>query len=111
MIIVAGTVRIDPSKLAGAREIMERMIKASRAEDGCGAYSYSIDVLDPSVVHVFEMWRDKETLQKHFQMPHLAEWRAAWPSFGITERKLAMYEAGSGSPLSLSAFVRASPQP
>ena len=99
MIIVAGTVRIDPAQLVAARGIMERMIAASRAEDGCSAYSYSVDVLDSSVVHVFEVWRDKETLQKHFQMPHLAEWRAAWPTFGISDRKLAMYEVSGVSPL------------
>lgn len=99
MIIVAGTVRIEPSKLQSARGIMERMIAASRAEDGCHAYSYSADVLDPSVVHVFEVWRDKETLQKHFQMPHLAEWRAAWPTFGISGRKLAMYDVSGSTPL------------
>lgn len=99
MIIVAGTVRIEPSKLQAARGIMERMIAASRAEDGCHAYSYSVDVLDPSVVHVFEVWRDKETLQKHFQMPHLAEWRAAWPTFGISDRMLAMYDVSGSMPL------------
>ena len=99
MIIVAGTVRIDPAKLAQARGTMERMIAASRAEDGCSAYAYSVDVLDSSVVHVFEVWRDKEALQKHFQTPHLAEWRTAWPSFGISDRKLATYEVSGVSPL------------
>ncbi len=99
MIIVAGTVRIDPTKLVAAREIMDRMINASRAEDGCLDYSYSVDVLDPSVVHVFEAWRDMETLQLHFKMPHLAEWRAAWPSFGISDRKLHIYEVSGTSPL------------
>lgn len=99
MIIVAGTVRIDPAKLVAAREIMDRMIKASRAEDGCLDYSYSVDVLDPSVVHVFEAWRDMETLRLHFKMPHLAEWRAAWPTFGISDRKLHVYEVSGTSPL------------
>jgi quinol monooxygenase YgiN len=99
MIIVAGTVRIEPNKLQEARGIMERMIAASRAEDGCIEYSYSVDVLDPRVVHVFEAWRDQETLQKHFKMPHLAEWRAAWPSFGISDRKLHMYEVSGSTPL------------
>jgi quinol monooxygenase YgiN len=92
MIIVAGSVRVEPSKREAARAIMEKVISASRSEDGCIDYAYSVDVLDPGLVRVWEVWRDREVLQKHFQMPHLAEWRAAWPTFGITDRKLAIYD-------------------
>jgi quinol monooxygenase YgiN len=99
MIIVAGTVRVDPAKREAARGVMEKVITASLAENGCVEYSYAVDVLDPSVVRVFEVWRDRETLQRHFQMPHLSEWRAAWPSFGITDRKLAIYEVSATTPL------------
>ena len=99
MIIVAGTVRMDPAKREAALRVMEKVITASRGEDGCIEYAYSVDVLDPSVVRVFEVWRDRETLQRHFQMPHLSEWRAAWPTFGITDRKLAIYDVSATPPL------------
>ena len=99
MIIVAGSVRVDPAKREAARAVMERVITASRGEDGCIDYAYSVDVLDPGMVRVWEVWRDKETLQRHFQMPHLAEWRAAWPTFGITDRKLAIYDVSGTTAL------------
>lgn len=99
MIIVAGTVRIEPSKLGSARLEMEKMIKASRAEDGCLDYSYSVDVLDPHVVHVFEAWRDRASLQRHFKMPHLEAWRAAWTLIGVSDRNLQMYEISAAEPL------------
>ncbi len=99
MIIVAGSVRVDPAKREAARAIMEKTITASRAEDGCIDYAYSVDVLDPGLVRVWEVWRDRETLQRHFQMPHLAEWRAAWPTFGITDRKLAIYDVSGSTAL------------
>jgi quinol monooxygenase YgiN len=99
VIVVAGTVRLDPAKREVARAEMAKMITASRAEDGCVSYSYSVDVLDPHVVHVFEVWRDQETLQRHFQTPHLAAWRATWASVGISDRKLSLYEVGSVKPL------------
>jgi quinol monooxygenase YgiN len=92
-------VRVDPAKRDAARAIMEKVITASRGEDGCIDYAYSVDVLDPGMVRVWEVWRDKETLQRHFQMPHLAEWRAAWPTFGITDRKLAIYDVSGTTPL------------
>ena len=99
MIIVAGTVRIDPAEREATREAMDKVIKASRAEEGCIEYSYAIDVLDPHVVHVFEVWRDMEVLQQHFKMPHLSEWRAAWTTIGVTDRKLQIYEISAASPL------------
>lgn len=99
MIIVAGTVRIDPAKFSLARVEMAKMIAASRVEDGCFGYSYAIDVVDPSVVRVFEAWRDRAALEAHFQTPHLAEWRAAWASIGISERRLESYDVSATSPL------------
>ncbi len=99
MIIVAGTVRVDPTKREATGLAMDKVIKASRAEPGCIEYSYSIDVLDPHVVHVFEVWRDKDVLQLHFKMPHLSEWRAAWTMIGVTDRKLKMYEIAAEIPL------------
>lgn len=99
MIVVAGTVRIDPAGLPGARSVMQTMIAASRAEDGCIEYSYSIDVLDPGLVRIYEVWRDREALQAHFKAPHLDQWRAAWPQLGIRDRKLELIEVASTSPL------------
>ncbi|MEQ1755304.1 MAG: putative quinol monooxygenase [Micropepsaceae bacterium] len=99
MIIVAGTVRIDPASLHAARDIMQSMIASSLREDGCIEYSYSVDVLDPGLVRVYEVWRDKDALQAHFKTPHLEKWRAAWPTFGITDRKLQLIEVAAMSPL------------
>jgi quinol monooxygenase YgiN len=99
MILVLGTVRMPPENLARARSAMEAMVAASRAEDGCLEYGYAQDLLDPGLIRVTEMWTGREALQAHFQMPHMAAWRAEWPSLGIGERDLALYEAGDPEPL------------
>lgn len=99
MILIIGTVRITEEGLEQARPVMQRMIEASRAEDGCIAYSYSTDVLDPTLIHVTEAWRDKPALEAHFQTPHLAEWRACWAELGINTRNLRLYETDEGAPL------------
>lgn len=95
MLIVAGTVRIDPTKFAIARVEMAKMIAASRVEDGCFGYSYAIDVVDPSLVRVFEVWRDRAALDAHFQTPHIVAWRATWAEIGISERRLESYEVSA----------------
>ncbi|KUM28852.1 antibiotic biosynthesis monooxygenase [Mesorhizobium loti] len=98
MLLIIGTIRVPPERLADARPAMERMISASRAEPGCLAYSYAQDVLDPGLIHVSEAWRDRAALDAHFKSGHIAEWRASWVELGIGDRKLTLYEAGEGTP-------------
>jgi len=94
MLLIVGTVRLPPENLDQAREAMQRMILASRAEDGCVDYFYAEDVLEPGLIHVKEFWRDRASLDRHFVSAHIAEWRAAWPELGIGDRNLVVYEVG-----------------
>ncbi len=98
-ILIAGTVRVPPENLDRFKPHMERMLAASRAEDGCITYSYAIDVADPGLVRVFEAWRDQSAIEAHFKAPHMAEWRAAWPQFGVSDRRLTRYEVAAETPL------------
>ena len=94
-LIVAGTVRVPPQNLDGLRPHMATMMAASRAEDGCHAYGYAENVTEPGLIHVFEVWRDQAALDAHFKTAHMAAWRAAWPSFGVSERRLIAYEVAA----------------
>ena len=94
-VIIAGTVRVAPERLAAFRPHQDAMLAASRAEDGCLTYSYAVDVQDPGLVRVFEIWRDQTALDAHFQTPHMATWRAAGVEFGVSDRQLSLYEIAS----------------
>jgi quinol monooxygenase YgiN len=94
-VLIAGTVRVPPQNLERFRPHMERMLAASRVEDGCLTYSYAVDVADPGLIRVFEAWRDQAAIDAHFQTTHMAEWRAAWPQFGVSDRNLSLYEVAS----------------
>ncbi|MCR5878192.1 putative quinol monooxygenase [Phenylobacterium sp. J367] len=94
-LVIAGTVRVPPENLAAFQPHMEAMLAASRAEDGCLVYSYAVDVEDPGLIRVFEAWRDQAALDAHFQAPHLADWRAAWPALGVHDRRLMLYEVAA----------------
>jgi len=98
-ILVLGTVRLPAENLPKARGAMETMMAASRAEDGCMTYAYSQDLLDPGLIRVTEAWRDRDALAGHFKTPHMAAWRAVFPDLQITDRDLALYEAGEPEPI------------
>jgi quinol monooxygenase YgiN len=99
MLLIVGTVRLSAGRLDAARANMASMIEASRAEAGCLEYSYAEDVLDRGLIHIKERWIDREALDEHFNSAHIATWRATWPSIGIGERNLRLYQVGESQPI------------
>jgi quinol monooxygenase YgiN len=91
-LICAGTFRASKGVTHPVMKAMEAMATASRAEDGCEAYSYARDVFDPTLIRVFEIWRDADSFKAHRAMPHLTAWRAKWPELGLGEAALTTYE-------------------
>lgn len=98
MLLIVGTIRLPAENMEAARPVMKRMADASRAEEGCVEYTYAEDVFDPGLIHVKELWVDQPALDRHFATQHLADWRQAWPSLSIGERKLRVYEVGEPRP-------------
>ena len=91
-VIVAGTFRATKGVTHAVMKAMEAMATASRAEDGCQSYSYARDVFDPTLIRVFEIWRDRDSLIAHRAVPHLLAWRAKWPDLGLGEAMLTTYD-------------------
>ena len=98
-LVIAGTVRVPAENFAAFRPHMLAMLEASRAEDGCIAYSYAEDVAEPGLIRVFEAWRDQAALDAHFRTPHMATWRSHWPAFGVSDRRLSAYDIAAERPL------------
>jgi len=96
MILVEGSFRIPPANLPAAREAMARAVVASRAEDGCIAYSYGEDLCDPGRFIVLEKWESRAALDAHFQTAHMARWVAERASLGFGERSIRLHETGGG---------------
>lgn len=94
MLLIVGTFRLAPAKIADAIPLMALMIDASHAEDGCEEYSYASDVFDAELIHVKERWRDRTALDCHLASKHIAAWRSTWSSLEIGHRTLRVYEVG-----------------
>jgi quinol monooxygenase YgiN len=90
-LICAGTFRASKGVTHPVMKAMEAMATASRAENGCEEYSYARDVFDPTLIRVFEIWRDEASFKAHRAMPHLVAWRAKWPDLGLGEASLSTY--------------------
>ena len=95
MIVIAGTITIDPAKrddaFAAAKVIMEETHK----EPGNVAYAFSADLEDDGVVHIFEEWESQDALDFHFKTPHMAEFQGKMEGLGVKDMKLKKYEVAS----------------
>lgn len=99
MIIVAGHVRIDPAKRQEADAAAQDVMAATRAEAGNISYTFSADLGDPGLIHIFEEWKSQADLDVHFQTPHMATFQGKFGGFGVKEMKLQRYEVASVAPM------------
>ena len=98
-ILIAGTLNVDPSKTDTVMADAAVMMKASHAEDGCHAYAFSLDPIEPGLVHLFEKWESEEALAAHSKSPHMAEFQPKMGGWGITGASILKYEVASEGPL------------
>ena len=96
MIIVAGTFRVPEDRIEALMPLARATLAASRDEEGCIAYSYAFDVEDRGLVRVFEQWKSRADLDRHFKQPHMGPWRAKLAEIGTSSRDLMAYEVDSG---------------
>ena len=94
-VVLAGTVRFPIDKLDAAAAVMIEVMRETRAEDGCIDYAYSLDLIDPGLVHIFEVWRDEAALHGHHNAPHFLRWKEERVPLGMTDRKLFRYDVSA----------------
>jgi quinol monooxygenase YgiN len=95
MLVVAGTITLDPTKRSAAEAAFDRMRAATLAEAGCLAYQAYLDRTDPGTVFIFEKWRDQAALTAHFATPHMAEFGQALGSLGVAAMDVRKYEVSA----------------
>jgi quinol monooxygenase YgiN len=88
MLILSVNLRVPRGEQERLRPAMEAVVKASRQEPGCFAYSYGFDLLEPDIIRVFEVYRDDEALKAHGASEHFKRWREISGQYPREERRL-----------------------
>ena len=99
MIIIAGTIQIDPAKAEEAMAAAVVCMQATHQEPGNEAYVFSLDPVVDGLIHVFERWADEESLATHFGTPHMAEFQGKMGDFGISGMDLKKYTGATEGPV------------
>ena len=95
MLIIAGTIRIEKPATEEVLEACRNMMEATHQEDGCIDYVFSVDPIDPTVLHVFERWETQEALNNHFLTSHMTPFREAMANWGVNDMDILKFAVGS----------------
>jgi quinol monooxygenase YgiN len=95
MLVVAGTIVIDPAKRDAATAAFDKMRTATLREPGCLAYQAYFDRTDSGLLFLFEQWQSEEALAAHFATPHMAELGGAMGDFGVRSADVKKYAVTS----------------
>ena len=90
---MTGEVRFGAGEIARLLPAFAGTIAATRAEEGCEAYGYAVDVGDPNLLHVSERWRDQAAMDAHMATPHMGALMTAMGSARIEAMRIDAYEA------------------
>lgn len=96
--MIAGRVPIKPEEAELATNALEALVVATRAEEGCREYTMGLDLADPSLVRIFEVWESDEALASHARSAHVDAWRAIAPRVVAGPLELMRYVIESAGP-------------
>lgn len=99
MLIIAGTITLDPGQLDDAMDLAIPFCELVRAEPGCVEYLFTPNPANPGELRLFEIWESEEDLAVHFTTPHMAEWQQQIGQFSITGRDIVKYDVSASAPL------------
>lgn len=97
--IVIARVSCKPEQRDHLIEILTRLQTASREEDGCLNYGFCEAIEEENAFVAVEEWRDRDTLARHLQTPHIAEFLAALPEAIDGAPEIASHEISETGPL------------
>jgi quinol monooxygenase YgiN len=99
MIVVNAVIESTVDDIAALKEAIATMETASRAEDGCQDYTFSVELNNPGVIRITEKWNSVDDLKAHFGEPHMATFQAAMADNAPASLDVKFYEVKEIQPL------------
>lgn len=99
MLIVSGTISLDPANHDAALDAAARLVEATLEEEGNITYGFWVDPRERGRFRVYEEWADSEALDAHMATPHMAEFLTAAAGLGITGTDVHRHEVTGSTKL------------
>ena len=99
MIIIAGWIEMDPSKVEEALEGGVPFVTPVREQKGCLDYTWTADRVIPGRIYVYERWETEEALAAHLAGPNYRNMRDHMGQFGMTGADILKYRIDLAEPV------------
>jgi quinol monooxygenase YgiN len=99
VIIIAGTVDVEPDRREAALSAGRPHMQATRAQKGCIDYVWSADPLVPGRIYVYERWESEADLAAHFEGPHYLAMRDTIGAHGLRGFDVSKYRTSLSEPV------------
>jgi quinol monooxygenase YgiN len=96
-IVVTGFMQVDPNDRDLFIRVLQAHVPRVREKDGCIAYAFASDVLNPNVVLMSEAWRDQQALDAHLAGEEFQATLKELASVKIVARSVQKYVVASTS--------------
>lgn len=93
MIIVYGVIESSAESISALTEAITKLEAATRAEEGCIDYTFSVSLSDPDCIRISEKWESMDALKAHMGMPHMAEFQQAIGAHPPRSADIKFYQA------------------
>ena len=99
MILIAGSVDVDPQQRESALAAACALLEPTRAQAGCLDYVWAADPATPGRIYVYERWADEPSLAAHFAGPWYRQMLAAIGRHGIRKVDVLKYRVALSEPV------------
>jgi quinol monooxygenase YgiN len=99
MLIVSGTISLDPANHDAALAAVGPLVQATLAEEGNVSYGFWVHPDTRGEFLVYEEWADQDALDAHFVTPHMAEFMGAMADLGVTGTNVIRHEVTDSTKL------------
>jgi quinol monooxygenase YgiN len=94
-VVVAGYIKVAPKDREALVKVLQAHVPRVRKKDGCIAYTFAVDVVDPNVVRMSEAWRDRQSLETHLVDDEFQGVREVLVDIEFIERSVQRYDVSS----------------
>jgi quinol monooxygenase YgiN len=108
VIIITGTISIDPAKRSGCLDATVPLQAATRRDEpGCLSYVFAPDPVDDSAISVCELWDSADNLNAHFLHPNYFGMRQLFGEWAITGAVTAKHRVDATAPVYVDGVATA----
>jgi len=93
MVLVIGSVVVQPGRLREAIALSQEHVARSRKEPGCKAHAVYQDTENPDRLVFVEQWSDQAALAQHFKVPASRAFVKALSASAVGAPSMTIYEA------------------